>query len=133
MDALGLALEFGPKPVDRAIARLTELAAEDTSRWTNANVLLWLGRLDGRDVREWILRRRPLRRRRRRDLRVCVADDGNGAAHDFARGRKASDLCARDCYAASCPVATSSGNGVVRPAANKGAKSIPGPNQLSAA
>ena len=51
----------------------------------------------------------------------------------LARGRKASDLCARDCYAASCPVATCSGNGVVRPAANKGAKSIPGPNQLSAA
>src|SRR5204862_5094622 len=41
-----LALEFGPKPVDRAIARLTELAAEDTGRWTNANVLLWLGRLE---------------------------------------------------------------------------------------
>jgi DNA-binding SARP family transcriptional activator len=46
VDALGLALEFGPKPVDQAIARLTELAAEDTGRWTNANVLVWLGRLE---------------------------------------------------------------------------------------
>jgi DNA-binding SARP family transcriptional activator len=45
-DALGLALEFGPKPVDHAIVRLTRLAAEDTGRWTNANVLLWLGRLE---------------------------------------------------------------------------------------
>jgi tetratricopeptide (TPR) repeat protein len=46
VEMLGLALEFGPRPVAEAIERLTELAAEDASRWMNANALVWLGRLE---------------------------------------------------------------------------------------
>jgi tetratricopeptide (TPR) repeat protein len=46
VEVIGFALEFGPKPVDRGIARLQELAGEDTSRWMNANVVLGLGRLE---------------------------------------------------------------------------------------
>jgi len=40
LEVLGTALEFGPRPVDEAIARLDELAAQDTSRWIDANVML---------------------------------------------------------------------------------------------
>jgi DNA-binding SARP family transcriptional activator/tetratricopeptide (TPR) repeat protein len=46
MELLGLALEFGPRPVDEAIARLTEVAEEDTSRWKNGNASIWLGRME---------------------------------------------------------------------------------------
>jgi DNA-binding SARP family transcriptional activator len=46
VELLGLALEFGPRPVDQAIARLTEVAAEDTSRWMNGTAFVWLGRLE---------------------------------------------------------------------------------------
>jgi len=46
VEVLGPALEFGPRPVDEGIARLRELAAQDTSRWIEANVVLWLGRLE---------------------------------------------------------------------------------------
>jgi tetratricopeptide (TPR) repeat protein len=46
VELLGLALEFGPRPVDDAITRLIDVAAEDTSRWMNANVFVWLGRLE---------------------------------------------------------------------------------------
>ena len=46
VEVLGPALELGPRPVDEAIGRLIALAAEDTSRWINGNVLLWLGRLE---------------------------------------------------------------------------------------
>jgi len=92
VDALGLALEFGPKPVDRAIARLTELAAEDTGRWTNANVLLWLGRLEA--LRANFTEARELVRRARaafQDLVLTAAVvDSCGraaAAVDLAAGR----------------------------------------------
>jgi DNA-binding SARP family transcriptional activator/tetratricopeptide (TPR) repeat protein len=46
VEVLGTALNFGPRPVDPAIARLTELAAEDASRWINGNVLIWVGPLE---------------------------------------------------------------------------------------
>ena len=46
VEVIGVALEFGPKPVDQGIARLQELAAEETSRWMNSNVVLALGRLE---------------------------------------------------------------------------------------
>jgi len=47
VELLGLALEFGPRPVDNAITRLMDVAAEDTSRWMTANLFVWLGRLEG--------------------------------------------------------------------------------------
>jgi tetratricopeptide (TPR) repeat protein len=44
---LGLALDFGPRPVEEAIARLAELSGEDSGdRWTDAIVSIWLGRLE---------------------------------------------------------------------------------------
>ena len=46
MEVIGFASEFGPEPVDQGIARLIEVAAEDTSRWMNANVAVWVGRLE---------------------------------------------------------------------------------------
>jgi DNA-binding SARP family transcriptional activator/thioredoxin-like negative regulator of GroEL len=46
LEVLGTALEFGPRPVDDAIARLRQLAAQDTSRWIDANVALFVGRLE---------------------------------------------------------------------------------------
>jgi DNA-binding SARP family transcriptional activator len=47
LDLLGLALDFGPRPVDEAIARLAQLSGEDSGdRWVDANVAIWLGRLE---------------------------------------------------------------------------------------
>lgn len=46
LELLGLALGFGPRPVDDAIERLTELAREDRSRWTRAVSSVWLGPLE---------------------------------------------------------------------------------------
>ena len=47
VDLLGLALNFGPRPVDEAIARLDALTAEDTGdRAAEANSACWLGWLE---------------------------------------------------------------------------------------
>jgi DNA-binding SARP family transcriptional activator len=47
LEMLGLALDFGPRRVDEAISRLTELSTEGTSfRWTTAVASIWLGRLE---------------------------------------------------------------------------------------
>jgi DNA-binding SARP family transcriptional activator len=46
LDMLGLALEFGPRPVDEAIARLADLSTGEGGRWTDAIVSIWLGRLE---------------------------------------------------------------------------------------
>ena len=47
VDFLGLALAFGPRPVDEAIARLEALTAEYTGdRIAEANLAMWLGPLE---------------------------------------------------------------------------------------
>jgi DNA-binding SARP family transcriptional activator len=46
VDMLGLALTFGPTPVDEAVARLSQFAAEDVGLWTTANTRLWIGQLE---------------------------------------------------------------------------------------
>jgi DNA-binding SARP family transcriptional activator len=48
VDMLGLALVFGPKPVDDGISRLADLSAANVGdRWTETNLALALGRLEG--------------------------------------------------------------------------------------
>jgi DNA-binding SARP family transcriptional activator/tetratricopeptide (TPR) repeat protein len=46
LDMLAAALEFGPRPVDEAIARLRDVSGGQTDRWTDAIASVWLGRLE---------------------------------------------------------------------------------------
>jgi tetratricopeptide (TPR) repeat protein len=81
VELLGLALEFGPRPVDQAIARFSEVAAEDTSRWMNGNTFVWLGRLEAM--------------RANFDLARAHVQNARKAFRDLALIAAASDTCPR--------------------------------------
>ena len=82
LDMLGLALDFGPRPVDDAIARLEELSIQGSGdRWTEANVLVWLGRLEAM--------------RANFDLARAQVDGAHAAFQDLGLRTAAVDTCGR--------------------------------------
>jgi tetratricopeptide (TPR) repeat protein len=81
VELLGLALEFGPRPVDEAVERLTEVAEEDTSRWKNGNASIWLGRLEAM--------------RANFDLARAHVDRARAAFGDLALSTAFADTCPR--------------------------------------
>jgi tetratricopeptide (TPR) repeat protein len=112
VEMLGLALVFGPTPVDDGISRLAELSADDVAdRWTETNIWLSLGRLESMrrnfDVaREYVARARTIYRNLGANTAAVTVCGRAEAAIERATG---SPAAAEELLRAACAVLRAEG------------------------